>query len=337
MDLCADLGWLNDGAFQLSPVATPQQLAEFHDPDYIEALRSSDSQGRVDAQIRKKFRIGTMENPLFPSLFQRASTSVGGSVLAGELALAGKTAFHPSGGTHHGRPDHASGFCYFNDPVFALLTLLKHDVARVLYVDLDAHHGDAVQDAFAADSRVFTISVHEAKRWPYSGAVDDRAHGQARNLPVPKGFNDSELEVVMAEAVIPLARRFAAQAVVVTCGADGLHDDPLAGMSLSNRALWAAVENLVSLTDCSVVLGGGGYNPWSVARCWSGLWARLAGHEIPAVLPQQAQDRLRQLECDLIDDDADICDEWIKTIADQPRPGPVRDEVCKLVATVLRT
>jgi len=336
MDLCADLGWLNGEAFRQSPMATPRQLAEFHDPDYIEALRLADSRGRVDVDVRKRFRIGTMENPLFPGLFQRAATSVAGSVLAAELALAGKTAFHPSGGTHHGRPDHASGFCYFNDPVFAVLKLLEHDVERVLYVDLDAHHGDAVQDAFAADPRVFTISVHEAGRWPYTGAVDDRADGQARNLPVPKGFNDTELEVVMAEAVIPLARRFQAQALVVTCGADGLHDDPLAGMSLSNRALWAAVENLVSLTGHSVVLGGGGYNPWSVARCWAGLWARLAGHEIPAVLPQQAQDRLRRLECDLIDDDADISAEWITTIADQPRPGPVREEVRQLVTMVLR-
>ena len=336
MDLCADLGWLNDETFRQSPVATSWQLAEFHDPAYIEALRLADSRGRVAADVRRRYRIGTMENPLFPGLYQRAASSVAGSVLAAELAIAGKTAFHPSGGTHHGRPDRANGFCYFNDPVFAILTLLKHGVERVLYVDLDAHHGDAVQDAFAADSRVFTVSVHEAERWPYTGAVDDRAQGQARNLPVPKGFNDNELAVVMDEVVMPLARRFAAQAVVVTCGADGLHDDPLTGMSLSNRALWAAVEDLVNSIDHSIVLGGGGYNPWSVARCWTGLLARLGGYEIPAVLPQQAQDRLRRLECDLIDDDADSCNEWITTLADRPRPGPVRDEVRRDVASVLR-
>lgn len=336
MDLCAVLGWLDGGVFQLSPVATPQQLAAFHDPLYIEALQLADSQGRVTSEVRKKYRIGTMENPLFPGLFQQAATSVAGSVLAAELSASERVVFHPSGGTHHGRRARASGFCYFNDPVFAILTLLNQDVERVLYVDLDAHHGDGVQDAFAADPRVFTISIHETGRWPYSGAVDDRAHGRARNLPVPKAFNDSELEFVMHQAVMPLAQRFAPRALVVTCGADGLHDDPLSTMSLSNQALWTAVELLTTLTTRIIVLGGGGYNPWSVARCWSGLWARLAGFEIPQCLPPEAQDILRRLQCDLIDDDDDISPAWITTIADLPRPGPVRDDVRRVVESVLR-
>ncbi len=336
MDLCAELGWFDGGVFRQSPVATLQQLQEFHDPAYVEALRDADRAGRVTPEDRKKYQIGTMENPLFPGLFQQAATSVGGSILAAQLSSSEQIVFHPSGGTHHGRPDRASGFCYFNDPVFAILALLKEGVERVLYVDLDAHHGDGVQHAFAADARVFTISIHEANRWPYSGAADDRAHGQARNLPVPKGFNDSELDFVMRDAVSSLASRFEAQALVVTCGADGLHDDPLSGMSLSNQALWVAVENLTELVERSVVLGGGGYNPWSVARCWSGLWARLAHQEIPVILPERAQNILRRLECDLIDDDADIAAEWITTIADQPRPGPVRDAVRQVVAEVLR-
>ena len=206
-------------------------------------------------------------------------------MLAAELALEGHVVFHPSGGTHHGRPDRASGFCYFNDPVFALLTLLEHGLERLLYVDLDAHHGDGVQDAFADDPRVLTVSIHEEKRWPHSGLVDDRARGGARNLPVPAGFNDDELGFLMREAVLPLADAFAPQAVVVTCGADPLAGDPLSKLELSNVALWQAVESLVQLTQRSVVLGGGGYNPWTVVRCWSGLWGRLSGREIPAGLP----------------------------------------------------
>src|SRR5207344_3103305 len=106
--------------------------------------------GNVNAEERTRYGLGTMENPLFPGLFERAATSVGGSILAAQLALEGRVAFHPAGGTHHGRPGRASGFCYFNDPVFAVLTLLRAGLERVLYVDLDAHHGDGVQDAFAA-------------------------------------------------------------------------------------------------------------------------------------------------------------------------------------------
>ena len=89
----------------------------------------------------------------------------------------------------------ASGFCYFNDPVFAILTLLEAGLGRVLYVDLDAHHGDGVEDAFAADSRVFTISIHEAGRWPGTGQGRRPAQGRARNLPVPQGVNDSEFTI----------------------------------------------------------------------------------------------------------------------------------------------
>ena len=84
-------------------------------------------------------------------MFERAATAVGGSILAAELALEGRAVFHPAGGTHHGQRGRASGFCFFNDPVFAILTLLQRGVARVLYVDLDAHHCDGVQAAFAGD------------------------------------------------------------------------------------------------------------------------------------------------------------------------------------------
>ena len=181
-----------------------------------------------------------------------------------------------------------AGFCYFNDPVFSIMTFLDQGIERVLYVDLDAHHGDGVQDAFAEDPRVLTVSIHEEKRWPHSGLVEDRADGAARNLPVPAGFNDSELEYLMDQAVLPLADRFDPQALVITCGADGLEGDPLSRLALSNVGLWPAVEKLVDCCDRTVVLGGGGYNPWTVVRCWGGLWGRLSGRQIPAVLPPGA-------------------------------------------------
>lgn len=333
-DLCNILGWLDDGQFRASPVATPEQLRKFHHADYIEALRQADESGRVSREVRDRYRIGTMENPLFQGLFERASTTVGGSVLSAELAMDGRVVFHPSGGTHHGRPDRASGFCYFNDPVFALLTLLEHGLERLFYLDIDAHHGDGVQDAFADDGRVFTVSLHEEKRWPHSGPVEDRAGGMARNLPVPRGFNDSELSFLMEEAVMPLARRFQPQAVVITCGADGLAGDPLSKMELSNGALWHAVKRLVAEVPRAVVLGGGGYNPWTVVRCWAGLWGRLSGQPLPERLPADARALLEPLECDLVDEE-DVPDSWITTLEDEPNAGPVRPEVERLPELVL--
>jgi acetoin utilization protein AcuC len=328
------LGWLGEDDFFDSPAATESQLTRFHEIHYVQALKQAEEQGRVDKEIRERYGIGTMENPVFPGLFQRASTSVGGSILAAQLALEGKTAFHPAGGTHHGRPDRASGFCYFNDPVFSIMTLLDAGLDRILYVDLDAHHGDGVQDAYANDSRVFTLSIHEEKRWPYTGPVSDRAGGAARNLPVPRGFNDSELLHLMEHAVLPLGREFEPQALVITCGTDALDGDPLSGMSLSNTGLGAAVERLLQLSNHNIVLGGGGYNPWTVVRCWSGLWGRLSHRKIPGLLPPDAQAFMQGLECDLVDEE-DVRPEWTATLADKPNNGPVRKEVRDLVACVL--
>jgi acetoin utilization protein AcuC len=335
VDLCTMLGWFDAEQYRDSPQASIEQLLQFHHPDYVEALREADERGSVDKVVRDRYRIGTMENPLFPGLFRRASTAVGGSIHAAELAMDGRAVFHPSGGTHHGRADRASGFCYFNDPVFAILTFLAHGIERVLYVDLDAHHGDGVQDAFATDSRVLTVSVHEEKRWPHSGLVEDRAAGGARNLPVPRGFNDSELDFLVDHAVLPLAREFEPQALVITCGVDGLEGDPLSRLSLSNVGLWRAVEKLVAEQPRAAVLGGGGYNPWTVIRCWSGLWGRLGGRPIPDTLPEAAQQLLRSLHCDLIDED-EVADSWLTTLADRPNNGPVRPQVERLPGLVLR-
>ena len=132
LDLVRMLGWLADDDFHTSTPATIDQLTQFHDRDYVEALQYADSTGKVDPDVRSRYHFGTMENPLFPGLFERAATTVGGSILAAKLACEGRVIFHPSGGTHHGRPDRASGFCYFNDPVFAIQTLLREGQDRIL-------------------------------------------------------------------------------------------------------------------------------------------------------------------------------------------------------------
>jgi len=330
LELCASLGWIDDRCMRTSRIATVAELEAFHDAGYVEALRSSDAAGRVEPAVRERHGFGNFENPLFPGVFERAATAVGGSILAAEFALEGRVAFHPAGGTHHGRRDRASGFCYFNDPVFAIRRLLEAGRSRVLYVDLDAHHGDGVQEAFLDEPRVRVVSIHEQGRWPYSGAADDVGRGHACNLPVPAGFNDSELEHLLDTVVLPLAARFAPQAVVVTCGTDALAGDPLSGLALSNVALWDAVERVIADTGAAVVLGGGGYNPWTLARCWTGLWGRLGGRDIPDELPGPAQQILCSLECDLVEDE-DVDESWCRTLADAPRTGTVREEV-KLLA-----
>lgn len=326
VDLIRALDWFEQGEYVTSPKASTDELEWFHTSDYVAALRAATKAGAVDFATRERFAIGTMENPLFAGVFERASTAVGGSILAAEIALTGRVAFHPAGGTHHGRRDRASGFCYFNDPVFAILRLLRAGVESVLYVDLDAHHGDGVQDAMADDPRVHTISIHEAGRWPHTGAADDIGGGRAVNLPVPKGFHDAELELLVGDVVLPLVDRIAPEALVLTCGADALAGDPLASMALTNVALWDAIDRIVAVAPRAVVLGGGGYNPWTLARYWTGIWARLSRRAIPDRLPELASERLRGYSCDLIDDE-DVDPRWITTMADVPTHDRVRDEV----------
>jgi len=332
VDLLRMLGWLTDRDFRESEPATVRQLLDFHDRAYLKALQYANSTGRVEPSVRERYQIGTFENPLFQGLFERAAMTVGGSILSAELAAEGHVVFHPSGGTHHGRPDRASGFCYLNDPVFAILTLMQKDFERVLYVDLDAHHGDGVEDAFYEEPRVTTASIHEQKRWPFSG-THSHPHAGAYNFPVPSGLNDSELAYIMQNAVLPIARATELDALVVCCGADCLAGDPLSHMKLSNVALWESVDELLALGVPAVVLGGGGYNPWTVTRYWAGMWGRLAGHEMPDSLPPEAVDYMTGMECDLIDEE-DVQEAWLTTMADSPYPGPVRNEIKLLVANV---
>ena len=332
VDLARIMGWLSDDDFRTIMPANAEQLARFHDRAYIRALQYADSAGRVEADVRNRYQIGTFENPLFPGVYERAATTVGGSILAAELALEGHVTFHPSGGTHHGRTDRACGFCYFNDPVFAILTFLDAGLERVLYVDLDAHHGDGVEYAFFDDERVVTLSVHEEQRWPYSGSSSYPDSG-AYNFLAPQGFNDTELEYLLHNAVLPIAAAFQPEALVLCCGADSLAGDPLSKMQLSNVSLWAAVERLLAPGHPTVIVGGGGYNPWTVARYWAGMWGRISGHAIPAELPDAAIELLGEMHCDLVDAE-DVDSSWLCTMSDSPYPGPVSANIQSQVAAL---
>jgi acetoin utilization protein AcuC len=325
-DLCRTLGWLPDSVYRDAPMATKQELARFHDPAYIAALRDAEATQTVTDEVRTRFRIGAEGNPVYREVYRRPAISAGGVMLAARLAADGNHVHCPGGGTHHGRPDRASGFCFLNDPVLGLLTWLDLGLDNIIYLDIDAHHGDGVQDAFHDDPRVFTISLHEAARWPFTGAATDRAGGAARNFPLPTACNDSEFAHVIANAVLPLIDARRPQAIMLQAGADALHEDPLAKLSLSNNAHRAVVQALMPRTSRLVVLGGGGYNPWTVGRCWALLWGTLNNHPIPDRLPAAAEAGLRALRFDRAAG-RNPPDHWFTTLLDAPREGPVRDVI----------
>jgi acetoin utilization protein AcuC len=328
-DLCRALGWLDADQYRDSPLATDAQLARFHDPAYIDAVRRAEATQSVGDAERARYRIGADGNPVYPEMFRRPATSAGGVMLAARLTAQRGVVHCPGGGTHHGRPDRAAGFCFVNDPALGLLTWLDQGLDNIVYLDIDAHHGDGVQDAFHDDARVLTISVHEAGRWPFTGTAGDRAGGEARNFPVPSGCNDSEFAWLMAQAILPLIRARAPQAIMLQAGADALEEDPLARLSLSNNAHFAVVAALLPLAPRLVVLGGGGYNPFAVGRCWAGIWATLNGLPIPPVLPTAAEAVLRRLRYSRAAG-RNPPEHWFTTLRDARRPGPVRDAVRRL-------
>jgi acetoin utilization protein AcuC len=334
-DLCRALGWLPAAAYRDAPIASDAELTRFHTPDYVAALRRAEATQQAGATDRTRHRLGVEGNAIYPEMFRRPAISAGGVLLAARLTAAGGIVHCPGGGTHHGRPDRAAGFCFINDPVLGLLAWRDLGLARIVYLDIDAHHGDGVQDAFADDPGVLTISLHEAGRWPHTGAATDRAGGAARNLPLPQGCNDTEFRFLIETAVLPLIRAFAPQAIMLQAGADALEEDPLARLSLSNNAHCHVAAALRGLTPRLVVLGGGGYNPWTVGRCWASIWATLNGYEIPATLPPAAEVVLRGLRLDRAAGRNPPA-HWFTTLRDAPREGPVRAEIPHLAAATLK-
>jgi acetoin utilization protein AcuC len=345
IDLCRALGWLPDAVYHDSPRATPAELARFHDPAYVAAVQAAERTQQASPEMRARYHLGAKGNPVFREVFRRPATAAGGSLLAvRRLLQQGRGAvYNPAGGTHHGRPDRASGFCYFNDPVLALLAFLDGGLTRIAYLDVDAHHADGVQDAFAGDPRVLTISVHEDGRWPMAaasgdgpapGSARDTAGGTAHNFPVPPGFHDDELAYVLEAGILPALEAFEPQALVLQGGSDAVAEDPLSRLELSNGALWRVVASVAGLAPRLLVLGGGGYNPWAVGRAWAGVWATLNDHPIPERLPPDAEEVLRGLSW-RHSRGRNPPESWFTTLADPPRRGPVRAEVKASVATAL--
>lgn len=344
VDLCRAMGWLPETAYREAQAASPEQLARFHHPDYIAAVIAAERTQSVGGREREAYNLGVNGNAVYGEVFTRPATACGASILAARLIGQGGIAYNPAGGTHHGLPARASGYCIFNDPVLAILELRALGLSRVFYLDLDAHWGDGVQAAFADDDSVFTLSIHEADRWPMQrgdsgdarpGGVGDRAGGAALNLPLPPPSCDDEWLYLIETVVLPRIADFPADAIVVQAGCDALADDPMTRLALSNRALWTTVRSVMPLTPRLLILGGGGYNPWAVARCWAGIWATLNDFPPPDRLPPPAETLLRgvrwQHRLGRMPPDS-----WSTTLADPPRPGAIRPEVRRMAAAARR-
>ncbi len=290
VELIKHMGWLTPAQYREAPLASEAQLSALHTPAYVQALWRAQAAQITTKADRQNYNFGTPEHPLRADIFDRAALAAGGSLLAVQLLQNGGAVFNIIGGAHHAKAAQASGFCYFNDAALALQAFLAQGCARVAYVDLDAHHGDGVEELLQHDKRVRLFSIHEQQIVQRSGFLQHRGvHNNVRNLPVPTAINDSEFALLIEQVILPQLAEFKPEALVIQCGADLLAGDNLARGQLSNNALWQAVSKLSATSPRLLLLGGGGYNADNVLRAWAGLWGVLNGHNVNAPLPPAAQ------------------------------------------------
>lgn len=344
MDLITAYGALSEDEFLASRAATVRELAWFHERDYIVAMQRCETSGKVADGYRKRHNIGNFENPFFPGFFTTPALATGASIQAAEAVLDGRLAFNPAGGMHHAMPDQARGFCFFNDPVLAILRLRQARM-RVLYLDIDAHHGDGVEFAFRNDPQVTTCSLHmdTAYAYPFQGGrIEDVGPlGNAVNLPLPQAVNDSEYRMLFERLWPALLSAVTPDVVVLQAGTDMLRPDPLGKFDISTQLFLELVGQVVESvpthpdgTPRLLVTGGGGYHPLALARCWAGVWALLSGRQLPADLPDAARDVLRAVDWDL-DEDEPHFERFFASRVDDALEGPVRPEVLDRVGRLL--
>ncbi len=335
LDVIRSLDWFEPDQYLTGSKAFPRRLRAFHDQGYIDAAYDAEARQEVPPDIRLKYGLGSGDNPIFPGVIERAATACGVALKAADLLVDGGVVHSPLGGAHHVHPARAAGFGYFNDLVLGILALRDAGLTRIAYIDLDAHHGDGVEAAFAFDRNVLTLSIHEENCWPFSGTESDPSY-RVYNYCVPPAFNDSEMAHLVRHAICPIVEEFAPEAIVIQAGADSLEDDLMMKLGLSNRAYFDTIDTLRHMAPRIWVTGGGGYNPWAVARCWAGIWCVLNDRDpggAPAVAGEQGIiDGVLQWPT--------VCDppeNWLSTLADDPRPGDIRDSVKQATKTLLHS
>jgi acetoin utilization protein AcuC len=319
--LCEALDLLPHGKSPIVPnPCSRADLDRFHSCEYLDLLEMTATEGLRESP---KFGLGSSDNPIFPGLWLYCLTVAGGSIEAALWIAAGREigltrrAFHPAGGLHHAHADRASGFCYVNDGALAIERLVSAGL-RVLYVDVDAHHGDGVQEAFYASDRVMAVSIHQDGRtlFPGTGFPNESGVGEgvgySVNVPVLPGAGDDDYERFREEILVPLVKRFRPDVLVTEIGVDSLRDDPLTLLDWTLSGLNGFLEWCADTGLPWLALGGGGYRRWNVIRGWTAVWARMIGRDLPIERPR-------------IDRSGPLPDSWPLVLSDESPPRAVCD------------
>lgn len=267
----------------VSRAATEQELISFHTERYVKELQRvnpSNTTHDMISGIVNEHNFGD-DCPVFDGLFRYCSLYSGASLDAARKITSHQSdiAINWSGGLHHAKKNEASGFCYVNDIVLAIQQLLLHH-PRVLYIDIDVHHGDGVEQAFWSTDRVLTVSFHKYDGkdfFPGTGALDDtgpKNHANpgshhSINVPLHSGIEDDQYKDLFKKIVGPCIEQYKPTAIVLQCGADSLGGDRLGVFNLNIEAHGFCVDFVKAYKIPLILLGGGGYTPRNVARLWA--------------------------------------------------------------------
>lgn len=270
-------------------------LATFHSKEFICALRGQDldDSAYIDLGLEG-------DCPKFSGLWEHCRAVVLGTWLAAEKILQRKAqiAVHWAGGRHHAWPGAASGFCYVNDVAIAGIRFIQSDeFNRILYVDIDCHHGDAVEKAFEFAKDFFCISFHLFAKgfFPGTGGLPEKDHpsrsselkrqrkekNAALNIPLREGISDEKFVPLFQSTVRAAVEVICPKVIIIQCGVDGLAGDPTDAFNLSSSAFVECINILRNLKIPLLVLGGGGYDPLNTAKTWAQCTFKLMDIEIP--------------------------------------------------------
>jgi acetoin utilization protein AcuC len=293
-DLIRAKGLLDEDEIKITAprVASEEEILLFHKKEYVRLVQkySEKGSGILDSG----------DTPAFKGCFEATSLIVGASLEACDKIMSGKFAhaFNPSGGLHHAHPERASGFCIFNDPAVSINYLRKkYRVKKLVYLDIDAHHGDGVMYGFYRDPSLLAIDFHENGKYIFPGTGfpeeigENEGKGLKLNVPLLPGTGDEAYLKAFHKLVPDTVRKFRPEIILVQCGADGHADDRLAHLRLTTNTYMEVVSEMHSLAHelCAgrlLLFGGGGYTLANVPRVWTVAFATLAGKKLDDAIPE---------------------------------------------------